>query len=119
MSFLAFTCRQVAGNTKTTKNMKTLLKSGFVIGLLLTGASALDAQIVVNIRPSRPTVVVAKTPAPAASYVWIDEDWAVQGKNYKWKGGYWAAPSKNGAKYNKGYWKKNKKGWHWVPGRWK
>jgi hypothetical protein len=99
--------------------MKKLLKSGLLACLLSMGVSVLDAQIVVNIRPSRPTVVVTKAPAPAPGYVWIDEDWSPKGKKYAWKGGYWQAPPKNGAKYNKGYWKQNKKGWHWVPGRWK
>jgi hypothetical protein len=99
--------------------MKNLLKSGLLVGLLSMTVSALDAQIIVNIRPSRPTVVVAKTPAPSPGYVWIDEEWSPKGNNYAWKGGYWSKPSKKGAKYNKGYWKQNKKGWHWVPGRWK
>lgn len=99
--------------------MKKLFRSGFLIGLLSITASVLEAQIIVNIRPSRPTVVVTQPAAPAVGYVWIDEDWAPKGKTYAWKGGYWSAPPKKGAKYNKGYWKQNKKGWHWVPGRWK
>ena len=84
---------------------------------MVTGIS--NAQIVVNIKPARPTVVVTRPAAPGPGYIWVDDDWSVQGKQYVWKGGYWSAAPKNGAKFNKGYWKRNKKGWHWVPGRWK
>jgi hypothetical protein len=99
--------------------MKHLLRSGLLAAMLLMAAVTLDAQIVVNIRPSRPTVVVSRPPAPGPGYVWIDEDWSAQGNKYVWKGGYWAPQPKHGKSFNKGYWKQNKKGWHWVPGRWK
>jgi hypothetical protein len=101
------------------KIMKNAIRSGLLAGLLLMAATSLDAQIIVNVMPSRPTVVVTKPPIPGPGYIWIDEDWAPQGKKYKWKGGYWSAPPRKGAAYNKGYWKQNKKGWHWVPGKWK
>jgi hypothetical protein len=89
-----------------------------LVCILLFTAASLDAQIIVNVRPARPTVVVTRPAAPSPGYIWVDEDWSPQGKKYVWKGGYWAPPKK-GASYHKGYWKQNKKGWHWVPGKWK
>ncbi|NCI46462.1 YXWGXW repeat-containing protein [Sediminibacterium soli] len=99
--------------------MKQIVKTGLLTTVFACALSLLQAQIYVTVRPTRPTVVVTRPAAPAAGYIWVDDEWVPQGKTYVYKAGAWVAPPRSGAVYNKGYWKRNKKGWHWVPGRWK
>ena len=99
--------------------MKRLVKTSALVLLLSLGAAAVQAQIVVRVRPARPAVVVKRPAAPGPAYVWVDDDWVLSGNAYTWKGGYWAAPPRHGAVYIKGHWRKRGHGWVWVPGRWK
>ncbi len=75
-----------------------------------------SAQIYVTIRPSRP--VYTRTVAPGPGYIWIEEDWNVNGDGYEWRGGYWSAPPQRGYRYTKGHWNHSSRGDHWTPGRW-
>ncbi|RYE22621.1 MAG: hypothetical protein EOP51_12775 [Sphingobacteriales bacterium] len=119
--------------------MMTINKSLLVAAaLLLCTAAESNAQIYVNIRPARPTVVINRPAMPAPGYVWVEEDWAPRGNEYAWHGGYWAAPPRARAIWVPGYWEERHGGGHgrghgrghykargrghgyvWVPGRWR
>jgi hypothetical protein len=100
--------------------MKKLIKTALFSCLFSMAFMAANAQhLVVRVRPSRPAVVVKRTPAPANGHVWVNEDWTVQGNSYTWHGGYWVAPPRKGARYVKGHWRHTRQGDEWVPGHWK
>lgn len=81
-----------------------------------TGFTSSQAQIYVSIRPARP--VFARPVAPAPNYIWIEEDWDGVGADYRWHGGYWAAPPHPGYRYRAGYWRNTPRGYLWVRGSW-
>lgn len=105
--------------------------------LMLLAATNSTAQVIVNIRPSKPTVVVNRPAMPAPGYVWVDEDWEPRDNGYVWHGGYWAAPPRTQAVWVPGYWEERHNGKHngrgkghkkgrgkghgyvWVPGHWR
>ncbi len=100
--------------------MKNLIKAAFLTMLLSMVMITVDAQqIFVNIRPSRPAMVVHRPPAPARGHVWVEEDWVPQGGSYVWHGGYWAAPPRPGAVYIAGHWNHSRKGHVWIAGSWR
>lgn len=120
----------------TTINKSLILAAG----LILFSVADSVAQIVVNIRPSRPTVVINRPAMPAPGYVWVEEDWQPSGNNYAWHGGYWAAPPRPQAVWVPGYWEERHAakghgwgkrgkghakgrgrghGYVWVPGHWR
>ena len=100
--------------------MKLLSKIGIV--LLLAGASYTnaEAQITVRVRPPRPNVVITnRPPAPSPRHVWVDEDWRVRGRSYRWHGGYWQRSPRNGAMWVPGRWVHRRGGERWIPGHWR
>lgn len=99
--------------------MKNEIKAGLIACLLSLAFLTVDAQLTVRIRPSRPAIVVKRTPAPARGHVWVDEDWTPQNDTYKWHGGYWSAPPRTHAIYVKGHWMHSRKGDVWIAGRWR
>ncbi len=99
--------------------MKNIIKAGIFTLLLTMASSAIHAQLYVNIRPARPTVVVNRPAPPSRSHVWVDEEWVPQGRGYAWHGGYWAAPPRRNAVYVKGHWSHTGRGHVWIAGRWR
>jgi hypothetical protein len=100
--------------------MKNLIKAGLVACIFSLVSVAANAQrVYVNIRPSRPVVVVKRPVAPSSAHIWVDEEWAPQGRTYAWKGGYWAAPPRPRAVYVPGHWVRAKKGHVWISGHWR
>src|SRR5471030_2908945 len=99
--------------------MKNIIKADIFTFLLTLAVGAVNAQLYVNIRPSRPTVVVHRPPAPSRAHVWVDEEWVPQGTGYAWHGGYWAAPPRRNAVYVKGHWSHTGRGHVWVAARWR
>jgi hypothetical protein len=75
-----------------------------------------DAQIIVNVRPTRP-VVVRQQPQPGPDYIWVEEDWRVRDNRYDWAGGYWER-QKPGATWVPGHWERRGNGNAWKRGYW-
>lgn len=106
-------------------------------GLLLYSTADSSAQIIVNIRPARPAVVINRPAMPAPGYVWVEEDWQPRNNDYVWHGGYWSAPPRPHAIWVPGYWEERHiakghgrgkghgkgkgrgHGYVWVPGHWR
>jgi len=99
--------------------MKNLLKHTVFAAMLLLFAGDASAQLIVNVRPARPTRVVTRTVAPSPNHVWVEEDWRPHGRTYRWHGGYWAAPPRTGAVWTPGHWEARPHGEVWIPGNWR
>lgn len=99
--------------------MRKLLGLCFAVAFMISASvTESTAQIIVKVRPPRPTVVVTRPPAPGPGHVWIEEDWVGRGRDYEWHGGYWAAPPQRGYVWVPGRWTHSRRGYVWVPGRW-
>ncbi|MFP5039427.1 hypothetical protein [Parasediminibacterium sp. JCM 36343] len=99
--------------------MKQIGKMFIAVMLMAFAGPRSYAQIIVNIRPERPRVVVARPVAPSPRHVWVEEEWVPQGGTYVFHGGYWSAPIRPGAMYIPGHWKNTRHGWVWRPGHWR
>lgn len=101
--------------------MKKIFVKTFLSVLLFTGlASTSNAQrFCIRARPVAPAVV---RPAyrPAGS-VWIAGDyaWGGAGRGYVWHPGYYARPPRPRAVWIGGHWARERRGYYWVPGRWR
>ncbi|MBK7434773.1 MAG: YXWGXW repeat-containing protein [Chitinophagaceae bacterium] len=84
--------------------------------VLFTVSTAASAQIYVRIRP--PVPVIVRPPQPSRTHVWIDEEWAPNGRSYRYSGGHWATPPRRGYHRQQGHWKQTRRGNVWVQGRW-
>jgi len=79
-----------------------------------------NAQIVVRIRPERPReAVVVRPPAPSPRHVWVDEEWAPNGKTYAYRPGHWVEPPRRGGVWVAGRWTDRRGGSVWVAGHWR
>lgn len=94
------------------------------IGILLAGFLSLgiqqsSAQVIVSIKPVRPTVKVVKPVKPYVNAAWIEGEWVWNKRTraYQWKSGYWVKAKRN-KRYVTGRWEKRRNGWVYVPGRW-
>lgn len=91
-----------------------------LVAMLTFATAAVDAQVIVRVRPDRPHRVIMHRPmAPSPRHVWVEEDWVPQGRSYAWHGGYWAAPPRAGAIYIPGHWQNTRRGSVWIPGHWR
>jgi len=100
--------------------MKRIAKVLIIMLVMSFAASQSYAQIVVRVRPARPTrVVVRRPPPPSPRHVWVEEEWVPNGNAYVYHGGYWAAPPRPGAVYVRGSWRHTHHGWAWRTGRWR
>jgi hypothetical protein len=97
--------------------MRSLVKVILVLAMLLSGASAMRAQVSVGISigaPPPPRVVYAERVAPEPGFVWVTGYWYPVGHHYRWhegywtrppyEGAYWVAPRHDGRQYFVGYW---------------
>jgi hypothetical protein len=99
--------------------MNFVLKGALVAAVISMLSVTSDAQIVVRVRPPRPKVIVVRSAPPSRYHVWVDEDWVVAGRGYRWNGGHWAAPPRMHAVWMPGYWRNSRRGDIWVPGYWR
>lgn len=99
--------------------MKQLLKGALVWCALSLTISDAGAQVIVRVRPARPRTVVVRPAAPSPAHVWVEEDWVGRGRRYRWHGGYWVAPPRNGVVWVPGHWEARRRGEVWVPGYWR
>ena len=94
---------------------KLILKSSMLFLLSIGFSVLLNAQIIVNVRPSNPVFVRAAPPSP--QHIWVDGDWVPQGNHYVYRNGYWFVPGNRG-NWNPGYWNQQGNGWKWKKGYW-
>jgi len=99
--------------------MNIITKGLLALSIFSLSATAVQAQIIVRVRPPRPTVVVTRPPAPTPRHVWVDEDWVQDNRGYRWHGGYWAEPPRARAVWVPGHWAGRHRGYAWIPGHWR
>jgi hypothetical protein len=89
----------------------------FLSSIVFGASLSASAQVYISVRPPAPVIIVTERPNP--SYVWIGEEWVVDGAGYRHVGGYWGKPPSSGYKWKQGYWSNSKgHGQHWVSGKW-
>ena len=97
--------------------MKTCMRIGVLVAMLLACGSVAGAQVSVGIRigpPPPPRVVHVVPVRPAPEFVWVEGYWYPVGRHYRWHEGYWTrppydgarwiAPHHDGAQFFEGYW---------------
>jgi WXXGXW repeat (2 copies) len=88
-----------------------------LVAVALSISAVADAQIRVRIRP---TIVIGnRPPPPSQRHVWVTGEWRPNGDRYDYREGYWSEPQRNRKHYREGYWRHNRRGYVWVPGRWR
>ena len=97
--------------------MKTLI---LFSSILIFGAYQASSQVVVKVRPNKPTVVVAKPAKHKKGHVWVEGHWRYDKKagKYVWVKGHWKK-ARPGHVWVPGHWKEVPGGHEWVPGHWK
>lgn len=104
---------------KIIKNTSIMKKKStnflFLLIVLFTVSFSASSQIYVKIRPTYR--VIARPVQPSPQYIWVEEDWAPNGNDYRYSGGYWA-PVQQGYYRRQGYWRKSNRGQVWIPGSW-
>jgi len=95
-----------------TRSMKFLI----MVAVLFTVSLSASAQIYVKVRPTHKTIVRPVQPSP--EHVWVDEDWKVRGRNYRYTGGHWVRPPHRGYTWVPGHWEQTRRGDIWIEGRW-
>ena len=101
--------------------MKTLIRTGLLVVMLLASGSVMDAQVSFGIRigpPPQPRVVRVLPRQPGPEFVWVDGYWYPSGRHYRWHEGYWTrppyegsrwvAPHHDGQQFFEGYWEGNR-----------
>ena len=99
------------------------MKNNFskIILMLLIAMSftvAVNAQIVVKIRPAAPAYRV-RPASPSPAHVWMGGNYVWRGGQYVYTDGYWTTPPAPGNRWVEGRWKHRRGGWVWIPGHWK
>ena len=64
--------------------------------------------------------IYASGPSPFSGAIWIGPEWIWRGNGYECVPGYWARPKH--PKHHRripGYWEHSRRGYIWIPGRWK
>jgi hypothetical protein len=95
---------------------KLLFRSLFFAAAILGTSYIASAQIYVTVRPTAP--VIAQTPRPGPTHVWIGEEWVENGHGYKFVGGHWEAPPRPGLRWVPGHWAHENRGHFWIRGHW-
>ena len=66
--------------------------------------------------PPRHEVIVV---SPGPDYFWIEGYWVWTGVAYDWTPGHWERRPSPRARYERGRWRHERRGWYYVPGRWR
>lgn len=100
--------------------MKRLVLVVGVIIAMVASVSVTNAQVVVTVKPKRPTVVIVKPNKVKRGHIWVDGHWRwnKKTKSYAWIKARWVK-KKRGLVWVHGQWKKVPKGWVWVEGHWR
>jgi WXXGXW repeat (2 copies) len=89
-----------------------------LVAVALSFSAAADAQIRVRIRPT--IIIGTRPPPPSPRHVWVGGEWNPNGDRYDYREGYWSEPqSRYRKRYRQGHWQHNRRGYVWVPGRWR
>jgi hypothetical protein len=75
----------------------------------------------VNVRLNFPSNI-SKRPSgrpPFRDACWIEPEWNWNGSRYDYVPGYWSKPHRNHLKWRAGHWKRTRRGFVWIPGRWR
>jgi hypothetical protein len=88
--------------------------------MCLLNSNPLKAQVVVNVRPLAPTVVVKKPIKARRGHTWIPGHWRYSTRlnRYAWYKGSWQR-NRSGHHYVSGRWVVCAGGHKWVAGGWK
>ncbi len=57
--------------------------------------------------------------APGAGYVWVPGYYRYDGGSYVWVGGRWDRPPRRNARWERGHWERDRRGWYYVEGHWR
>jgi len=113
------------------------LSAGDIIDLRNAGVSNRVLDFMINtpttiggpmvVAPPADTVVLSQPPppppaetvvvAPGPGYIWIDGEWAWNGR-WIWVAGHWGYPPHPGAIWIRGYWYRGPHGWYRSTGHW-
>ena len=88
--------------------------------IVLVGVVSLLSACSPGYVATQPTYMDRARPArPGENYIWRDGGWvwSRQTHAYRQRDGDWVMTNR-GRTYRQGYWKTNKRGSYWVPGRW-
>ncbi len=96
---------------------KYISKIIMMIAVAISFSAVANAQLRVRIRPE---VNVQVRPAqPSPRHVWVGGEWNSDGGRYNYKEGYWSERSERHNRYAEGHWNHSRRGYVWVPGRWR
>lgn len=93
----------------------------FIVAVLfIISPFLINAQVVVKIKPLKPTVLVKKPSKIKSGFFWVEGHWQWSYRKgcYVWNKGHWQKQRK-GFRYVPGYWKIGRGGFTWISGSWK
>ena len=96
--------------------MRKLLQTVALSALLLTPASAIQAQVSFGVRIGAPPAERAYRvpPQPGPDYEWVEGYWYPMNGHYAWHNGYWTHPPYSGAYWVAPYYERGE----YYPGYW-
>ncbi len=96
---------------------KYILKIIVIMTVAISFSAAAHSQVYVKVRPS---ITIGTRPArPSPRHVWVAGEWNSEGGRYSYKEGRWAEPPQHHKRYTEGHWSHTRRGYVWVPGRWR
>ncbi len=99
--------------------MKKLIGLFSLLLFLSINTQKTDAQVVVNVRPARPAVVLSRPAKARRGHTWVAGHWYYNNnsRRYVWRKGHWQR-NRSGYNYVAGRWVACNGGHKWVAGRW-
>ena len=100
--------------------MKFPTAAVILAGTLLATTACAGSSGRVYIRSGPPSVraeVVAVSPGPG--YVWVPGYYRYSGNAYVWVGGRYERPPRARARWVRGHWERDRRGWYFVDGHWR
>ncbi len=95
--------------------MEKVFSSIIILFVVVTLYSCAPSAVVV--RPAPPIVVRPIQPSP--NHIWVSGNYVRRNGRYVYTNGYWAAPAYGRSRWIDGHWKTTRRGYVWVPGRWR
>ena len=96
------------------------MKKIFIVALMtfsLTQIKAQHVRVMLNFPVG--VNVNAPGPAPYPDAVWVGPEWEWRNGEYVHVPGYWSKPFKRNHRWECGRWKHTRRGYIWIPGRWR
>lgn len=103
--------------------MKTILKSAFVAGIMMTAVPSFGQLYIglhLRVAPPPPRKEVVPARPPHRGWVWIGGhyDWQPRPHRYIWVRGHWVRPPRARAMWVAGRWEQRHGDWVFIEGRW-